>query len=106
MIEITQKDFNGVVFKKKNCSIVLFYSPECMHCQMMKDDWRDFGKESKNKNIYSYNCLLGMSNELRSIVKGFPTILFFKNGSVAKEYHGNRTTQSFLSEMKETCGDY
>lgn len=105
MNEITAKDFSGITFKKKKCSIILFYSPQCIHCQMMKQDWSDFARDSKNKNIFSYNCLSGLSEDLRSMVKGYPTILFFKNGKKEKEYHGNRTTESFLKEMKETCGD-
>jgi thiol-disulfide isomerase/thioredoxin len=106
MNELTEKSFNGANLKSKICSIVLFYSPQCIHCQSMKDDWAQFAKKSSNKNIFSYNCLANEFNpELKAVVKGYPTILFFKNGKIVKEYHGNRTTESFLTEMKSTCGD-
>ena len=91
---------------KKVCLVGVF-SKLCIHCQNMKPQW-DYLK-TKLKNANCNGLLLEIDSDqlnhvdfssLRNSIKGFPSIMVFKNGKLAKEYNGNRTSNDMFKFFK------
>lgn len=102
--ELTSSDFVGLEFNKKECSTVLFYSPMCGHCIALKDNWNQFSNLISFQGVYTFNCMTNQLNdELRKVVKGFPTILYFDNGKFVREYNGDRTVKSLIMQTLQCC---
>ena len=91
---------------KKVCLVGVF-SKLCIHCQNMKPQWEYLKTKLKNANCNG--LLLEIDSDqlnyvdfssLRNSIKGFPSIMVFKNGKLAKEYNGNRTSNDMFKFFK------
>ena len=79
----------------------------CIHCQNMKPEWELL--KNKLKKIKSKCALLEIDSnyldsienaELKNNIKGFPSILLFKNGKLLKEFSGDRTSNMLYNFLK------
>ena len=93
----------------KENGTVLFYHPQCYHCQMMKPEWEKakqlLMKEKKNCNIYEVNgeYMDDINHPLKNSVSGFPTILNLNNGKIQsfnEERNMNNMLQFILGNIK------
>ena len=91
---------------KKVCLVGVF-SKLCIHCQNMKPQWEYL--KTKLRNSKCNGLLLEIDSDqlnyvdfssLRNSIKGFPSIMVFKNGKLAKEYKGNRTSNDMFKFFK------
>lgn len=91
---------------KKICLVGVF-SKLCIHCQNMKPQWEYL--KTKLRNSKCNGLLLEIDSDqlnyvdfssLRNSIKGFPSIMVFKNGKLAKEYNGNRTSNDMFKFFK------
>ena len=91
---------------KKVCLIGIF-SKLCIHCQNMKPQWEYL--KTKLKNAKCNGLLLEIDSDqlnyidfssLKNSINGFPSIMIFKNGKLAKEYNGNRTSNDMFKFFK------
>jgi thiol-disulfide isomerase/thioredoxin len=91
---------------KKVCLVGVF-SKLCIHCQNMKPQWEYL--KTKLRNSKCNGLLLEIDSDqlnyldfssLRNSIKGFPSIMVFKNGKLAKEYNGNRTSNDMFKFFK------
>lgn len=91
---------------KKVCLVGVF-SKLCIHCQNMKPQWEYLKTKLKNANCNG--LLLEIDSDqlnyvdfssLRNSIKGFPSIMVFKNGKLSKEYNGNRTSNDMFKFFK------
>ena len=91
---------------KKVCLVGVF-SKLCIHCQNMKPHWEYL--KTKLKNAKCNGLLLEIDSDqlnyvdfssLKNSIKGFPSIMVFKNGKLAKEYNGNRTSNDMFKFFK------
>jgi len=112
VIELQSKDFNPKAswkLKNKSCTAVLFYCPWCPHCRVFKDTWIDLAKKVGFMNLYALNCekqkrqLLKIQEELPELVKGYPTILFYKGGIPVEEYRGERSLKDLVKACMRIC---
>jgi thiol-disulfide isomerase/thioredoxin len=110
--ELTPKDFDPIAspnLLNKDCSIVLFYAPWCPHCHAVKDEWEKFGKTALFVDVLAFNCerysahLSKIKEELPELVRGFPTIIFYKNGRPSEQYNGERKVENFLKASMDMC---
>ena len=109
--ELTPNDFDKNKTYKltdKQCSVILFYCDWCPHCRNVKDTWEELGKLAGFMKVCSFNCekykghIMKM-NEERPLVKGYPTILFYRGGEPVKKFEGERTKQNLLKECMNMC---
>ena len=93
-----------------NNGTVLFYHPQCGHCQSMKPQWEKMKKRlfKKNCNIYEVNGehMDDMYHPMKEVVNGFPTILNVNNGKLTS-FEKERNTQNMIhfvlsNEKEET----
>lgn len=91
---------------KKVCLVGVF-SKLCIHCQNMKPQWEYL--KTKLRNSKCNGLLLEIDSDqlnyvdfssLKNSIKGFPSIMVFKNGKLAKEYNGNRTSNDMFKFFK------
>lgn len=111
-IVLSEKDFNGTrpfELKRKNCCIVVFYSPTCPHCLNMQDEFIKFASMCKFMDVCIYNTRENLAhyerirNDMPNLIQGVPTFIFYSNGKPIEHYKGNRTTESFLNESMRVC---
>lgn len=110
--ELTPKDFDNVsTWKLKNlaCSVVLFYAPWCPHCKAIKDVWSQLGKTASFINVFAFNCekysghLMKIKEDMPNLVKGFPTIIYYTDGTPTENFEGERTHNNLLKKSMSVC---
>ncbi len=87
--------------ESKKPSMVLFYAPWCPHCKSMMGDWQKLQEEAgKDMEIVKINCDEKPELAERHGVKGFPTIILFKDGKKI-HFEGSRNIQNFKKFIED-----
>jgi protein disulfide-isomerase-like protein len=82
-------------------SLVLFYAPWCPHCKSMMGDWNRLQRRSmRGYRVVKVNCDEKPEMAEKYSVKGFPTIILFKNGRRV-HFEGPRNYDNFVKFLKE-----
>jgi protein disulfide-isomerase-like protein len=87
-------------------SLIMFYAPWCGHCKRAKPAFAETAaavKAAGKGSIAAVDCTVHKDLCGKYAVKGFPTILFFKNGKNEK-YSGAREAKDFTSFMMTNTG--
>tara|TARA_Y100000389_G_scaffold135001_1_gene132541 strand:- start:39 stop:461 length:423 start_codon:yes stop_codon:yes gene_type:complete len=101
-----EKDYIHKLLKEKICLIGVF-SKLCIHCKLMKQQWKMLKKKLKSTNCNG--LLLEIDSEqinyidyssLTKSINGYPSIMIFKNGKLIKEYNGNRKHKDMFNFFK------
>ena len=110
IIELNNPNFDKDKIQEllyKKVSLIGVFSKMCIHCQNMKKEWKNL--KSKLKESKYNGLLLEIDSEqvnyidnlsLSNSIKGFPSIMLFKNGKLKKDYKGNRTTNDMFNFLK------
>lgn len=81
-------------------SMVLFYAPWCPHCKTIMGDWEKLRKRvGQNIEIVKVNCDEKPEMAEKHDVKGFPTIILFKDGKKI-HFEGSRNLENFMTFIK------
>lgn len=83
-------------------SIVLYHLPGCVHCKNMMPEWDKFARQHQNDqsiDIKKVNSDKHPDEAQRLGIKGFPTIVLFRNGrhTVYKGERGASALKEFIS---------
>ena len=82
-------------------NMVLFYAPWCPHCKSMMGDWEKLRNRVGNKvEVVKVNCDEQPEMAEKHDVKGFPTIILFKDGRKI-HFEGSRNLENFTKFVKE-----
>ena len=103
---------NGMLLNRLNKSqngTILFYHPQCGHCNALKPSWEQMKERLKKKscNIYEVNGehMNDIHHPMKNVVQGFPSILNINKGKIT-EFEKERNTQNMLdfvmSNLKNT----
>jgi|ETNmetMinimDraft_21_1059911.scaffolds.fasta_scaffold292608_1 thioredoxin-like negative regulator of GroEL len=91
----------------KGVFLIGVFSKSCGHCIDMKPEWEKL--KNNLKTINSNDCLLEVdSDNLESInndklvssIRGYPSIVLFKDGRLVSEYNGNRVADDMFNFVK------
>jgi len=86
--------------------MVEFYAPWCGHCKSLKPKYEKAAKELKTSDATTYPRLAKVDATVETTlaekydVKGYPTILIFKDGENQGTYYGARTKSGIVSYMQ------
>jgi thioredoxin 1 len=87
--------------KDKNV-IVDFYAPWCPPCKIVANNFEDFDiTKPDNVQVYKVNVDDELALSKKYGVSRLPTIMYFKNGKVVKDYVGVLTSEELLQASKE-----
>ena len=110
--ELTPKDFEDIAtwkLKNKECSVVLFYAPWCPHCMSVKDMWETLGKKALFLNVLAFDSekyqshIAKIKEDMPNLMQGYPTIVFYSNGSPKEHFEGDRTEPNLLKAFMRVC---
>lgn len=107
---LTDRSFRGHI--RTGDHFVMMYAPWCGHCAKLKPDWEKLAKASaiKDTRIGKVDCTANKMTCDKYEVKGYPTLLYFRNGELLETYTGSKTVDSlkeYLRTMKhkQTVGN-
>lgn len=100
---LTDRSFRGHI--KNGDHFVMMFAPWCGHCKKLKPDWEKLAKTStvKDTKIGKVDCTANKMTCDKYEVKGYPTLLYFRNGELLETYTGSKTVDSlkeYLRTMK------
>ncbi len=101
-MEIKDGDFEEKVLKNKKLTIIDFWAPWCMPCQMLTPVIEELAEEMKEKaDIYKMNVDECPETAEKYNIKGIPAVLFFKDGEVVKEVTGMQSKEVYEKEIEQ-----
>lgn len=97
--EVNTNEFDAL--DKTGAMLVEFYSKTCGPCKMLSFVLKDIVKNDPELNIYTIDFNENEELKNRCGVKGFPTILFMKDGKEASRLEGLKQKPVIIAEIKK-----
>mmetsp|Transcript_12555 Transcript_12555/g.17449 ORF Transcript_12555/g.17449 Transcript_12555/m.17449 type:complete len:457 (-) Transcript_12555:283-1653(-) len=101
---LTTKNFDETIKDNQNV-LVEFYAPWCGHCKRLAPEYDAASLKLKDEDVVLAKVDATEESELgqKYEVRGYPTLIWFKNGK-SKEYDGGRTSDTIVSWVMKKIG--
>ncbi|MDR0434447.1 MAG: thioredoxin family protein [Gracilibacteraceae bacterium] len=100
--ELDQAEFEAI---DKSAPMALeFYSKNCGPCKMLNYVLKDVDKQMPDFRIYQIDFNVNVELKDRLGVKGFPTILFFKDGVEVERMEGLKQRPAIIKAIEDLRG--
>ncbi|KAH9577973.1 Thioredoxin domain [Trypanosoma melophagium] len=104
VVVATVDDFDSVI-RKGEIALVKFYAPWCGHCQKLAPEWEKAAKEIPNEAVMvDVDCTKETKLAEKYSIKGFPTIILFRDGKEIETYKGARQSDAIVKYIKANVG--
>lgn len=106
VVELTDSNFEDLVYNSKDQWLVEFFAPWCGHCKNLAPEYASAATELKGKfKLGALDATVHTVTAGKFGVRGYPTLKYFPAGSSspsdAEEYDGGRTS----SDIVRWCSD-
>ena len=95
--EITEKEYESL--NQSEPKLIEFYSKTCGPCKMLSFVLKDISKQKPEFPIYIIDFDENRELKERLGVKGFPTMLFFKNGQEVSRLEGLKQKPAIIGAI-------
>ncbi len=99
VLVLTDADFPGI-FKEFSHILIQFYAPWCGHCKKLAPIYTEVADKLKEEGSIARVAKIDSTENSKSAgtygVKGYPTLIFFLNGTKV-EYNGQRTKDTMFN---------
>ena len=89
--------------------LVKFYAPWCGHCKRLAPEYAKAADALKEKSSKAVIANLDATVEKAAAgkfgIRGYPTVILFKNGQEVEKYSGARTADAIVTYMLEKTGE-
>lgn len=99
--ELTTEEFDAL--EKSGGMLVEFYSKTCGPCKMLSFVLKDIDKANPAFPIYTIDFDENQELKERCGVKGFPTMLFFKDGEEKSRMEGLKQKPAIIKAIAEVA---
>lgn len=101
VVELTDSNFEGLVYNSKDPWLVEFFAPWCGHCQRLAPEYAKAASELKGKfKLGAVDATVHTVIASRFGIQGYPTLKYFPVGSSsqsdAEAYEGGRTSSDIV----------
>lgn len=102
VVELTDSNFEKLVYNSEDIWLVEFFAPWCGHCKNLAPHWEKAASELEGKvKLGAVDATVQQQIASEFNIRGYPTIKFFSPGSRspsdAQEYNGGRTAEDIVS---------
>lgn len=95
--------------KQNEIIMIKFYAPWCGHCKRMAPDYEKAAEMLKEKGSKAVIAKLDATVERKAAsdwnIRGYPTVLTFKNGQMIEKYAGPRTAKDIANYVLEKADE-
>jgi thioredoxin 1 len=95
--EITEKEYQSL--DQSTPKLIEFYSKTCGPCKMLSFVLKDINKQKPEFPIYTIDFDENRELKEQLGVKGFPTMLFFKNGEEISRLEGLKQKPAIINAI-------
>ncbi|XP_018017538.1 thioredoxin domain-containing protein 5 homolog [Hyalella azteca] len=104
VLSLTADNFQATI--AEGLTLVKFFAPWCGHCKKMAGAYEELGNKflgQEGITIAEVDCTVPANKELCSeqSVKGFPTLLLYRDGKMEATYEGDRSTDNMAKFVSE-----
>merc|ERR1711874_458857 len=91
----------------KGDHFVMMMAPWCGHCKKLKPDWEKLARQPGvgGVSIAKLDCTTNKATCDKYNVKGYPTLLYFRNGEMIEKHSGSKDFQSLKDYVKTMKGN-
>ncbi len=97
--EITTAEYDAM--DKNGPALIEFYSKTCGPCKMLSFVLKDIDKNDPDFPIYTVDFNENEDLKDRCAVKGFPTMLFMKDGNEVSRLEGLKQKPAIIAEIEK-----
>lgn len=102
---ITDSQFDSLVFKSNVPVLVDFWAEWCGPCRALAPKLEEISNELKGKvSIVKVNVDENRDHAMKFGVRGIPTMIIFKNGQNVDQISGNVSKETILSALNKHIG--
>ncbi|KAL8570009.1 hypothetical protein ACOMHN_056441 [Nucella lapillus] len=102
LAELTDDVFDN--FIQTGFHFIKFYAPWCGHCKRLAPTWEELAQSfagSKEVSISKVDCTVSMKLCTDQGIRGYPTLVLFKDGEKVEQYQGSRSHEDLKGFVKK-----
>lgn len=99
MKKVANCTFRRLVYIEKKCTVVLFSSDLCHHCDIVKPILRKIMKKAEGVEFVELDYIKDRNTAIQYSVMFLPTVIVFENGNVKSMIEGLKKEKKYYDKI-------